>query len=576
MEEVEVAPRAWARWDSRFLLFTGKGGVGKTTVAAASAVALADQGRRVLVVSTDPASNLADVFATAIGEELTPVSGVVGLSAVNVDPEAAADAYRAGVLEPLRGVMAKAEWRAVEEQLSGQCTVEVAAFDKFSVLLADRGATSQFDHVVFDTAPTGHTLRLLSLPAAWSSYIETTPQGASCLGPLAALESKRELYAATVSALGDAGRTTVVLVSRPDAGALREAARAGGELAALGIANQELVINGILTDPMVGDAVAESFARRQRHALDEMPPDLLNHPTFRVPLVGYDLVGIAALRALAGGGPDPVANDADGDEPAAIEPLEALVEELSTAGPGLIMVMGKGGVGKTTIAVAIARGLAERGCRTHLSTTDPAGHPEDMVGTVVPEHLTMSRIDPAVEVRRYVDDKLRNAAGLDAEHRALLEEDLRSPCTEELAVFHAFSQLLRLGSEQHVVIDTAPTGHTLLLLDTTGAYHRDVMRTASDVPGRITTPLMRLQDPEQTRVLLVTLAETTPIHEAAALQSDLRRAGIEPFGWIINASLAASHTRDPILQRRARLEHPYLRRVHDELATRSWIVPWRP
>ncbi len=568
-----AAPPEWARCQSRFLLFTGKGGVGKTTIAATTAVALADGGNRVLVVSTDPASNLGDVFATAVRDRPTVVGGVAGLFAMNIDPDAAADAYRRKVLAPLRDVVPAAELRSVEEQLSGQCTVEIAAFDVFSALLADTSATAGFDHVVFDTAPTGHTLRLLSLPAAWSDYIETTPQGASCLGPLAALETKRTLYEDTVAALGDVARTTVVLVSRPDGAALREAARASAELADLGITNQQLVINGLLIQPLEGDAVAAEFSQRQRGALAAMPGELARLATTTVPLMANDLIGIDALRALAAGRAESDGNAGSLEEPPAIDDLDVLVAELARAGPGVVMVMGKGGVGKTTVAAAIACRLAARGHRTHLSTTDPAGRPGDLLGEA-PPGLTVSRIDPEAEVARYVEDKLRADTGTDPERRALLEEDLRSPCTEELAVFQAFSNLLRLGRDQYVVIDTAPTGHTLLLLDRTGAYHRDVMRTGTPIVGRITTPLMRLRDPAFTRVLLVTLAETTPVHEATALQTDLRRAGIEPFGWIVNASLAASGTHDPVLRRRATLEHPYLRHVAEKLATRCWIVPW--
>ncbi len=558
-------PPEWARWPSRFLLFTGKGGVGKTTIAATTAVALADVGKRVLVVSTDPASNLGDVFATAVRDRPTAVVGVAGLFAMNIDPDAAAGTYRRKVLAPLRDVVPAAELRSVEEQLSGQCTVEIAAFDAFSALVADTSATVGFDHVIFDTAPTGHTLRLLSLPAAWSDFIETTPQGASCLGPLAALETKRTLYEDTVAALGDVARTTVVLVSRPDGAALREAARASSELFDLGITNQQHVINGLLLQPMEGDAVAAEFSQRQRGALAAMPGELARLAASTVPLMANDLIGIDALRALAAGrtGSDGTAGRLE--QPPAIADLDALVAELARAGPGVIMVMGKGGVGKTTLAAAIACRLAARGHRTHLSTTDPAGRPGDLI-VEAPPGLTVSRIDPEAEVARYVEDKLRADTSTDPDRRALLEEDLRSPCTEELAVFQAFSNLLRLGRDQYVVVDTAPTGHTLLLLDRTGAYHRDVMRTGTPIPGRVTTPLMRLRDPAFTRVLLVTLAETTPVHEATALQADLRRAGIEPFGWIVNASLAASGTHDPVLRRRAALEHPYLRHVSEELA----------
>ena len=565
----------WTAGITRHLLLTGKGGVGKTTIGAAMAVALADGGGRVLVVSTDPASNLDDVFGTVVGQVPTPIGDAPGLSAVNIDPEAAAAAYRDRTLAPFRGVVPAGELAQMVEQLSGQCTVEVAAFDQFSLLLGSTSGTESFDHIVFDTAPTGHTLRLLSLPAAWSSYLETAPAGASCLGPLAALEGKRALYHHTVEALSDPAQTTVVLVSRADRAALREAARAAGELSGLGVANQRLVINGLLANPLPGDAVAEAYSRGQHHALDAMPPELAGLAATQVPLIASDLTGVASLRTLVDG---TAGTPVEAEAPTSVhaDGIDELVGELADAGPGVVMVMGKGGVGKTTVAVAVAVGLATRGIDVHLATTDPAGRFTDMLGDNPPETLSVSRVDPAAEVHRYVEAKLRTAGDLGPERLALLEEDLRSPCTEEIAVFQAFSRLLREGQHHTVVIDTAPSGHTLLLLDRTGAYHRDVMRDSAAMPGRVTTPLMRIRDAAYTRVILVTLAEATPVQEAAELQTDLERAGIRPFGWVINATLSRSGTHDPVLARRATLEHRHIQRVESELATRIWIVPWLP
>lgn len=569
-----AGPLDWAVDAGEFLLFTGKGGVGKSTMASAVAVALADAGRRVLLISTDPASNLHDLLGCPVGTDPAFVPGIPGLAAVNIDPDAAADAYRARVLDPLRGTIDAAELATIEEQLAGQCTTEVAAFDEFSALLAQPSDERGFDQVVFDTAPTGHTLRLLALATEWSEYLEASPQGASCLGPVGQLEHSRERYEATVSALQDENRTTVALVARPDSSSVREAARAGAELAQLGVNHQRLIINGLLIDPLPDDPVAAAFADRQRRALATLPVGLADLPTSTVALQPFDLTGLAALRALTSGStPVEVTVTPGAIGLPGLAPLDDLIVELAARGPGVIMVMGKGGVGKTSIAREIAHGLAVHGCRTHLSTTDPAGNFDDLAAESG-ETLTVSRIDPATEVRHYVEHRLSAAADRSPEERALLEEDLRSPCTEEIAVFSAFTRLLRRGRDHHVVIDTAPSGHTLLLLDRTGSYHHDVLRTSTVDPSRVTTPLMRLQDPDFTTVLLVTLAETTPVHEAADLQTDLRRAGIEPYGWIINASLAASDTRDPTLRRRADLELPLVDTISRHLATRTWIVPW--
>ena len=572
----------WSAFRTQFLFFTGKGGVGKTSVASATALRLAGEGRSVLLVSTDPASNLDDVFSMQVGTAATPVPGVAKLAVMNIDPEAAAASYRERMVSPYRGVLPSAALRSMEEQLSGACTVEIAAFNEFTALLAERALVAQYQHIVFDTAPTGHTLRLLTLPSAWTEFMATSSTGTSCLGPLAGLEAQRAQYAATVLALADGTRTTLVLVSRPDESALREAARAAGELASLGILNQRLVLNGVFTAPTEGDAVADALVERQITAVAGVPDILCDLPTTVVPLVATDLTGVVALRALSSTamayGSAFAAPTSTVHSPApmpAQHGLAELVDELERSGYGVIMTMGKGGVGKTTMATTIAFALAERGHVVHLTTTDPAAHLLDTVGAELPARLSVSRIDPVVETARYAAEMVAAAGALDDEGRALLGEDLRSPCTEEIAVFRAFAEVVEEARGNFVVLDTAPTGHTLLLLDAAESYHREVARTRGAVPEAVRTLLPRLRDPAFTRILLVTLAEATPVFEAARLQEDLRRAGIEPYGWIVNASLAASETVHPLLAARARLEWPQLRRVQDDLALRSWVVSWR-
>lgn len=559
---------------TRFLFFTGKGGVGKTSVACAAAIALADQKHRVLLVSTDPASNLDEMLGVELCNSPRDVRGVPGLSAMNIDPETEAEAYRERVLAPMRAASTDEELATVREQLSGACTTEIAAFDAFAGLLA--GDAADFDHVVFDTAPTGHTLRLLSLPKAWAGFLAGNDRGAACLGPHSGLKMREERFAAALAALSDPALTRIVLVTRPDPPALQEAARTAGELRPLGLANQYLVVNAVFrpTDP--GDPLAAAVARQQVAALAAMPPALAELPRDEIPLHAVDMLGPATLRrlldpALPGVVAVPMRKVPD------LPGLPALIDTLAQADHGLIMIMGKGGVGKTTIAAAVALGLVERGHRVHLSTTDPAAH---LAGTLADEvpGLRVDRIDPASETARYVE-KIMATKGrdLDEEGRRLLREDLRSPCTEEVAVFHAFSRTVAEGRAGFVVLDTAPTGHTLLLMDATGAYHRQMLRDLEpDLARRVATPLMRLQDPAWTRVLLVTLAETTPVSEAAALQADLRRAGIEPFAWLINRSLAAAGTVDPMLAARARAELAQIARVRDGLAVQMAVVPWLP
>jgi arsenite-transporting ATPase len=563
---------------ARILFFTGKGGVGKTSLACAAAVSLADRGKRVLLVSTDPASNLDEVLGVRLSGVPLAVHGVDGLFALNIDPEAAAARYRERVVGPYRGVLPDASVRSMEEQLSGACTVEIAAFDEFTKLLGDAQATAEFDHVIFDTAPTGHTLRLLKLPAAWTGFIEQNTTGTSCLGPLAGLEAQKSVYDASLAVLTDPANTILLLVSRPERASLAEADRTRAELAGMGVLNQALILNGVFTAEDRGDEAACALEARGQAALDGMPADLAQLPRMHMPLLPYAPMGVENLRRVFQGGPAAPARSMP-LLPGTTHPgrtLAALIDDLARMGRGVIMTMGKGGVGKTTIASAIAIELAHRGHPVHLSTTDPAAHVAATVGGRVP-NLSLSRIDPAVETGRYTEAVVAKAAPqLDEQGLALLEEDLRSPCTEEIAVFGAFARIVAEGEHGFVVLDTAPTGHTILLLDAAEAYHRDVARTTSDLPDSVRNLLPRLRDPEFTRVLLVTLPEATPVHEAARLQEDLVRAGITPYAWIVNQSFDRDGFSDPVLVERGRRERPFFAEVREQYARRVVVVPWEP
>ena len=562
---------------TRYLFFTGKGGVGKTSLSCATGLALAESGKRVLIVSTDPASNLDEVLGTVLGKVPTAITQVPGLFALNIDPEVSAHDYRERMVAPYRGILPAAAIASMEEQFSGACTVEIAAFDEFSKLLGQPEATAEFDHVIFDTAPTGHTLRLLTLPSAWGEFIEDSTGGASCLGPLAGLEKQKALYAATVQRLSDPSQTTVILVSRPDVAALREASRTHGELADLGVSNQFLALNGILADDNTSDSVARAMQQRAIHALATMPETLSELQSTITPFLPRGTVGLDALRLMAN--PDlavvseqpVVRSSAEMNLPGKFLPL---IEELARNGRGVIMTMGKGGVGKTTVAAAIAVELAARGFPVVLSTTDPAAHVSTAVGEELP-NLKVSRIDPAAEVEQYRQEVLAKASPtLDTNAHAMLEEDLRSPCTEEIAVFRAFALAVDGGKDGFVVLDTAPTGHTILLLDAAEAYHREVLRTQGEMPEAVTQLLPRLRDPDYTKVLVVTLPEATPVSEAERLQVDLERAGIKPFAWVINQSILVSGTQHPILKQRGDYEIPFIQRVASQLSRRCALIPW--
>lgn len=553
----------WQPLNKRYLFFTGKGGVGKTSLACATALALVEQKKRVLIVSTDPASNLDEVFGIQLTAKPQPLPDVTGLWACNLDPHAAAAAYREKVVGPYRGVLAPAVIRNMEEQFSGACTTELAAFDEFVGLMADDQVASSYDHIVFDTAPTGHTLRLLSLPGAWSGYLNTTTAEASCLGPLAGLQEQRERYALALQRLGDAAQTAVVLVARPDRSSLEEARRTRRELGEMGVANIELLINGVLGEHGQ-DPTAQAMRALQQEQLQGVQGQ-------QVPLLPVNLVGLEALRGLLFSDSDVTEAPVLPPIPAALGTLDQLVSELRERGKGVVMTMGKGGVGKTSVALELARKLSAQGCQVRLTTTDPAG---DLVeGTQ--GNLRVDRIDPQREIARYTAEVLaKSAANLDEEGLALLKEDLRSPCTEEIAVFRAFADAVAEGQDSYVIIDTAPTGHTILLMDASEAYHREVSRNQQGSPDSVVQLLPRLRDKEFTRIILVTLAEPTPVHEAAGLQSELRRAGIEPFAWVVNRSLLASGTRDPVLASRAAHEAACLDEVL-QLSTRAFIEPLR-
>lgn len=560
---------------TKYMFFTGKGGVGKTSVSCAIAIALADTGKRVLLVSTDPASNLDEVLQVDLSSTPTSVPGVAGLDALNIDPEAAAREYRERLITPYRGLLPEASLKSMEEQLSGSCTTEIAAFDEFARLLGDADKTANYDHVIFDTAPTGHTMRLLSLPKSWTTFIEGNTTGTSCLGPLAGLQQQQDTYASSVRTLMDGSRTTLVLVSRPEQTALREAANTSAELREIGVANQCLVLNGVLPSDTTGDAIGSAFANRGQSAIKSMPKDLTKLPTQEILLSVRSLIGVGALRSMFKSELSVTAHDRHSTTDELPPPLLNIVDELEKSGKGVIMTMGKGGVGKTSIAAAIAVELARRGHPVHLSTTDPAAHISWVVDNPLPL-LTISRIDPSEETKAYQDEVMQSAgSNLDDAGRALLDEDLRSPCTEEVAVFRSFANVVAKGQAGFVVLDTAPTGHTILLLDAAQAYHKEVLRQSSNMPDAVINLLPRLRDPEFTRILIVTLPEATPVHEAKRLQEDLARADIHPFAWIINQSLSPVQTTNPILVARQQNEKAYVDEVK-QLANRVAVVPWLP
>lgn len=558
---------------TKYSFFTGKGGVGKTSIACATAVGLADLGKKILLISTDPASNLQDVFGQELNGHGTDISEVPGLVVVNLDPEKAAAEYRESVISPYRGKLPESVIRNMEEQLSGSCTVEIAAFNEFSDFITDEAKQREYDHIIFDTAPTGHTLRMLQLPSAWSTFISESTHGASCLGQLSGLEERKGIYKQAVSTLSDEKVTSLVLVARPDLAPLKEAARSSHELNLLGIKNQILIINGVLQHSDDNDNVTRLLSERQNSALYNIPEELKGYPMYSVPLRSYNLSNIENIRKMLSS--DNIIPEGDYKPLEGEKNLDDLVDDLFSSGKRVIFTMGKGGVGKTTIATNIALKLKERGAKVHLTTTDPANHLN--YDLAIKAEIDISKIDEAEVLEAYKNEVRAKAREnkMTAEDMEYIEEDLRSPCTQEIAVFKAFSDIVEKADTEIVVIDTAPTGHTLLLLDATQSYHKEVERTQGEITGAVANLLPRLRNPKETEVVIVTLPETTPVFEAERLQQDLHRAGIENKWWAINSCLSLVDTQNPFLKAKAQGELSWIDRVKELSNNNAALIAWK-
>jgi arsenite/tail-anchored protein-transporting ATPase len=554
---------------TKYLFFTGKGGVGKTSAACATAVALADTGKKIMLISTDPASNLQDVFNTELNNKGVAIKDVPNLVVANFDPEEAAAEYRESVIGPYRGKLPEVVLKNMEEQLSGTCTVEIAAFNEFSSFITDEKAARDYDHIIFDTAPTGHTLRMLQLPSAWSNFISENTHGASCLGQLSGLESKKEVYKNAVENLADKEKTTLILVSRPEPSPLKEAERASKELQDIGVGNQVFIINGVLEEH--NDYLSSAIYEKQQNALKDMPEGLKKIETFKIPLRPYNVTGLENVRAFLKDNNikyngETLSNDNTFK-------LNNIIEDLYNSNKKVIFTMGKGGVGKTTVAAAIALGLAKKGKNIHLTTTDPAAHLKFILDESY--GITLSNIDEKEELEKYKEEVLSKAREtMNDDDIAYVEEDLRSPCTQEIAVFRAFAEIVDRSENQVVVIDTAPTGHTLLLLESTQSYNKEIQRSQGEIPESVRNLLPKLKDEKETEVIIVTLAETTPVYEAMRLQKDLNRAGIHSKWWVINSSFYAANTTNEILKVKASNEIQWINKVNEISEGHFAIIEW--
>lgn len=559
---------------NKYLLFTGKGGVGKTSIASSLAINLADQGKKVILVSTDPASNLQDIFDTDLDDKIRDIDKVKNLKLANFEPEKALEDYKESVVGPQRGKLPDEVIEAMEEQLSGSCTTEVAAFKEFTSFIADEELAAEYDHIIFDTAPTGHTLRMLELPSAWTNFLDNNKYGASCLGQLSGLDEERGIYKKAVDNLADSELTSLILVSRPIETALKEAARTSNELHEIGIDNQIHIINGMLDS--YDDDLSTAIYNMQKRDVEAMPEGLKDLETYYIPLKPYNTSSIENLRKFFSDDIEEKMESSVTIDTSKISRLEDVVDDLYKNDKKVILTMGKGGVGKTTIAAAIALALNEKGQKVHLATTDPADHLKYIISER--ENLTISYIDEDKELESYREEVLGKAKedGASEEDIDYIEEDLRSPCTQEIAVFRAFADIVDKSEDEIVVIDTAPTGHTILLLESTESYNREISRSQGDVPESVKKLLPRLKDKDYTEVLIIALAEATPYYEAKRLKEDLDRAEIFNKWWIINSSYFASGSQNEILKARADQEKEWIKTIDETSQSNTALVEWIP
>jgi arsenite/tail-anchored protein-transporting ATPase len=605
---------------TRFLFFSGKGGVGKTSMACTTAVREADRDVRTLIVTTDPASNLADVFEQSIGHRITPIESVTNLWAMEIDPDRATQEYIDRAMAPIREAFPEQIVAVMEEQMSGPCTAEVAAFDRFVDFIdipqddqaASQGVPTRFDTVIFDTAPTGHTLRLLELPAEWSRSIDEASAGSgqTCIGPAAAIQDAKHKYERALSTMRDAGQTKFIFVLQPEATSIKETARAIGELEKLGIHTHELIVNGIIPVEEQGNTLFAERRRMQQGYLAQIKRDF-RLPERRIYLLDGEIKGVNRLREVAhllfeGHGPrftpeaerPEVSSVSSGNLREATAGTEAgggtwgmysiasvsgvLHRILPRDGSRFLFFTGKGGVGKTAVSCITAVWLARQGYTTLLLTTDPAAHVGDVLDVPVTDepapvpgilNLWATKIDPKAAGEAYKTRILDDARkrGRPEESIRVMEEELDSPCTEEMAAFDKFIEYAAQDDWQVTVFDTAPTGHTLRLLQLPVDWstqldikvYASVDTVAADdvAKARFSRVIEMMKDPERSTFAYVMYPEATPIVEAYRASEDLRTIGIEPGLVVANQVLPAEACITAFSRARWTMQQRYLSEI---------------
>jgi len=590
---------------TQFIFFSGKGGVGKTSMACTHAVRYADEGKRTLIVTTDPASNLADVFEQAIGHQVTPIAAVPNLFAMEIDPDTATQEYIDRAMAPIRAAFPAQMVQVMEEQMSGPCTAEVAAFDRFTDFIVQDKSAPEFDIIIFDTAPTGHTIRLLELPAEWSQSIEAASAGSgqTCIGPAAAIQDAKHKYENALAALRDQSLSTFTFVLHPEAIAIRETKRAISELTKLGIHNYRIIINGVIPASEKSNPLFAARSEMQSRYLKQISAEL-PYPTQRMTLLSGEITGAARLRQVGkiffDGEQAPAESESSGGKivsvvTSSIDEIRARIEPNSHR--RTIFFAGKGGVGKTVASCLTAVWLAQQGHKTLLLTTDPAAHLGDVLGqpvgdTVAPvsgqPNLWAVKIDPKAAAETYKARILNDARQRGRPESAIkvMEEELDSPCTEEMAAFDQFIDYASQMDWDAVVFDTAPTGHTMRLLELPMDWSQQIdvkvfasveTSAADDVAKqRFGQVIEMMRDPMQSTFAFVMYPESTPILEAWRAAQELATVGIQPGLVVANFVIPPEAATTPFAQARRNMQVKYLAEIRERFAVPVLEIPLQP
>jgi arsenite-transporting ATPase len=595
---------------TQYIFFSGKGGVGKTSMACTHAVRLAEEGKKTLIVTTDPASNLADVFEQEIGHQITKIRDIAGLWAMEIDPDKATQEYIDRAMAPIRAAFPPQIVQVMEEQMSGPCTAEVAAFDRFTDFLetptnANR-ADTDFDVVIFDTAPTGHTIRLLELPSEWSQTIEAANAGSgqTCLGPTAAIQDAKQKYERALAAMRDAEQTTFIFVLNPEAISIKETQRAIQELSKLGIHNYRLIVNGIIPVESAENPLFTARAEMQARYLSQIET-LFPYPKQKMNLLAGEIKGLKRLRQVAkiffdGAAPDGTfeAEDIRPRMAGLATPIEEIWARIQPNGHHrTVFFAGKGGVGKTVASCITAVWLARQGYKTLLLTTDPAAHLGDVLDTPVDDkiapvsgqpNLWAAKIDPKAAAEAYKARILEDARrrGRPESAIATMEEELNSPCTEEMAAFDKFIEYASQDEWQAVVFDTAPTGHTLRLLELPVDWSKQidvkvfasVDTTAADdvAKKRFGKVIEMMRDPAQSTFAFVMYPEATPILEAWRAAQELSTVGIRPGMVVSNFIIPPEQATTPFVQSRRAMQEKYMAEIAERFGVPLVQIPLLP